>query len=350
MSKHSSARPKILAVVVATTMAAVGLPETGISDEGIDAPRSAHVTAAKVAIYETPATTSAGETFEYMLVPFHHTNFKNRREFENWLDDLGASGWFSGFHFMAINPRDDQRLFMRPVGGVSLDVDYDITKNRKAFSNDVEVWVTEWDRLGEMGKIPVALFTQGGKTSAVTEAYTLDGVFQTWSIRKELAGKRHQVGPSHFQVSVKKQAEDGYLPLAIGFPDQSDEADYYVVGIKETTPGRLSTVELKFGQAKLSTPPNEWQKLVNKKAKKGYQLFEVELADNSGTNFILVFARVKINGKFTRRKCVVEPIPRNDFKNMMQRLNSRGAAGYEIIHATFGGGVNSFQFVLCRDK
>lgn len=298
-----------------------------------------------------PAAEANDTTFEYKLAPFYHGNFKNRAEFEAWLDDLGASGWFSIFHFMTtINPRDDQRLFMRPVGGASLVVDYDIERNRKAFSNNVKIWVREFDRLGKKGKIPVAQFTQGGKTYGVTEAYTLDGVFQTWSFRKELAGKRHQVTPPQFKSSVSKQAEDGFVPLAIGFPDQSAQADYYVVGIKETTPGRLSTVELKFGEAKLSTPPNKWKKLINKKAKKGYKLVEVELADNSGTNFILVFARVEINGKFTRCKCVVEPILLNDFVTMMQRLNSRGAAGYEKIHETFGGGINSFQFVLCRDK
>ena len=216
---------------------------------------------------------------------------------------------------------------MRPVGGISLDVDYDIQQNTKAFSNNVEVWVTEFDRLGEMGKIPVALFTEGGKTYAVTEAYTRDGELQTWSYRKELAGKRHQVGPARFKRSVKEQAEDDYVPLAIGFPDESDQADYYVVGIKETTPGGVRAVKLKFGVAKLSTTPKEWKKLINRKAKKGYQLVEVKLADNTGTNFILVFARVKVNGKVTRRKCVVERILLNKLEKMTARLNSRGAAG-----------------------
>jgi len=341
---------QFLAVVVAATAAAVALPETGFSDDGANAAGSASVTTTEVLTRLHPSMVSDGETFEYQLLPFHRTNFGNRQEFEDWLDDLGASGWFSIFHFGAFNPQAEQRLFMRPVGGDSLEVDFDIEQNTQAFSNNVEVWVTEFDRLGEMGKIPVALFTEGGATYAVTEAYTRDGELRTWSYRKELAGKRHQVTPARFKRRVKKLAKDDYVPLAIGFPDESDQADYYVVGIKETTQGGVRTVKLKFGVAKLSTSPSEWKKLINRKAKKGFQLVEVELADNSGTNFILVFARVKINGKITRRKCVVEPILLSNLVRMTGRLNSRGAAGYEKILETFAGGVNSFQFVLGMDK
>ena len=111
-----------------------------------------------------------GETFEYMLVPFHNTNFKNRREFENWLDDLGAEGWISIHHVFALNPKDHKRLFMRRVGGPSLVVDYKIKVHRVDNEKDsVEIWVREFNRLGRQGKFPVWVFKQGGKNYVVPE-------------------------------------------------------------------------------------------------------------------------------------------------------------------------------------
>ena len=81
----------------------------------------------------------------------------------------------------------------------------------------------------------------------------------------------------------------------------------------------------------------------------GYHLADFQLADNAGTNFILAFAQVKINGARTRRGCVVEPLLRNKIGTWTERLNSRGAAGYEFIIATFAGGFDKFQFVLCKN-
>jgi len=297
-----------------------------------------------------PAPASSGATYEYQLIPFHYSLFESRKEFEKYLDEFGEEGWFSIFHFGFGNPQSERRLLMRPVGGVPLEVEFDIKKNKKTFSNNVEVWVKAFDKLGKRGKIAVAQFTQSGKTYGVTEAHTLDGELRTFRFRRIVVGKRHEVGPAEFKKAVRELAEDGYVPFIIGFPDQSGEADYNVVGIKETTADIEAEVELKFATANLGTTPKKWTKTINKKARKGYQLVEVELSDSSGKNFIVTFARVKINGEFTRRKCVVEPILVNALDQMTQNLNSRGAAGYEKIYETFGGGVNSFQFVLCRDK
>ena len=124
----------------------------------------------------------ASHSSEYMLVPFHYTNFKNRRKFENWLDSMGAAGWYSIAHFVALNPKDHRRLFMRRVGGSSLVVDFEITRSRVDLEQDsVETWVPDFDRLGQQGKFPIWNFKQGGKNYVVTEARTLDGVLQTLS-------------------------------------------------------------------------------------------------------------------------------------------------------------------------
>ncbi len=293
---------------------------------------------------------SSANAYEYQLVRFYHGDFEDNAAFEAWLNDFGRKGWFSIFHFGGANPRNDQRLLMRPVGEPPLEVEFDIKQNEKAFSSNVQVWVREFSRLGKRGKIPVAQFTQGGKTYAVTEAHTLDDELRTWELKRRFAGRRHELRLARLKRALKKQAEDGFVPLAIGFVDRSPQANRYVVGLKETTADMEKEVELKFGEANLATTPSEWTKLINKRAKNGYQLVEVELSDNTGTNFIVIFARVEIDEEFTRRKCVVEPILLGDLNRTVERLNVRGAAGYEKILETFAGGVNSFQFVLCRDE
>lgn len=163
-----------------------------------------------------------------------------------------------------------------------------------------------------------------------------------------LAGKNQAVGPKEFKAAANILAEGTWVPITIGF--SANMSDYYVVGTAETTPSRPNTVELKFGKAKLSTKPNKWKKLVNKQARKGFILSQVESADNTGTNFITVFAKTTINGEFARRKCAVERILLNDFDKMVQRLNAKGKKGFEGVIVTFGGGFSSFQFVLCKEK
>ncbi len=184
-----------------------------------------------------------------MLVPFHNTNFKNRREFENWLDDLGAEGWISIHHVFALNPKDHKRLFMRRVGGPSLVVDYKIKVHRVDNEKDsVEIWVREFNRLGRQGKFPVWVFKQGGKNYVVTEARTLDGVLQTVSWEKVLAGKRGGVGPARFKRAANKLARGAYVPEAIGF--SADRSDYYVVGVAENAgEGEHRQAEVREGKS-----------------------------------------------------------------------------------------------------
>ena len=106
------------------------------------------------------------ETFEYMLVPFHHTNFKSIQAFEAWLDDLGAAGWVSIHHIFALNPKDHKRVFMRRVGGPSLVVDFAIKEHTLDLEKDsVEMWVRKFDQLGQQGELPVRSFKRGGKTT-----------------------------------------------------------------------------------------------------------------------------------------------------------------------------------------
>jgi hypothetical protein len=312
-------------------------------------------------------TALGGETFEYMLVPFHHTNFRNIREFQDWLDDLGAAGWMSIHHVFALNPKDHKRLFMRRVGGPSLVVGYKIRRHTLDLEKDsVEVWVRKFNQLGQQGELPVRTFKRGGKNYVVTEARTLDGGLQTLGWKTQLAGQRGAVGAALYKRAAKKLAKLGFVPDNIGF--SADGTRYFVVGFAETT-GQDETppdngcvrgedrdgepfercTTLLFRRAKISTPPTKWKNLITRLAKKGYHLADFQLADNTGANFIVVFARVKINGEVTRRTCVVEPLLLNNFARTVERLNSRGADGYEQIGVTFGGGIDKFQFVLCKD-
>ena len=200
----------------------------------------------------------------------------------------------------------------------------------------------------------------------VTEARTLDGVLQTLGWEIQLAGQRGAVGAALYTRAAKKLARLGFVPDNIGF--SADGTRYFVVGVAETTGLQDSTpdngcvrgedrdgepfercTKLRFRRATISTPPTKWKNLITRLAKKGYHLADFQLADNTGTKFLVVFAQVKINGEKTRRTCVVEPLLRNDFETTVQHLNSRGAAGYEYVAVTFAGGVDKFQFVLCRD-
>ena len=323
MTKHTL-WPQILAVVVAMTTAALCLPQAGFS----------------------------ADKFEYMLRPFHERNFDSRQEFEEWLDDLGAKGWYSIFHFGALNPKDHQRLFMRRVGGPSLVVDFEIEGIKKSSAtHTMDKWVPAYDKLGEVGKFPVYLFKQGKKNYAVFEIRTLDSVLQTVSWESELAGKDQARTRKEFESAANKLADLAHVQNSIGFHSK-DLSDYHLIGIGETTPGRVNMVDLRFGRATISTKPNKWKRMINKHAKKGYIISNFELSDNTGTNFAVVFARVKVNGEFAKRKCVVEPIPSFPFTNiekMVQRMNSKGKKGFEKVFQTFAGGI-SFQFILCKDK
>lgn len=95
--------PRTVLIAAVATTAAVGSAQTGFSDDGAGAAGSAAATTAEVLIFSNPAVTSGGK-YEYDLRPFHHTNFDNRREFEDWLDDLGAKGWHSIAHVAALSP------------------------------------------------------------------------------------------------------------------------------------------------------------------------------------------------------------------------------------------------------
>ena len=120
-------------VAVVATIAAVGSPGTGFSQDGTDTVGSARLTAEETSTYFQPSIASSNATYKYRLLRYSHLNFGNRQKFEHWLDALGAKGFESALHFPNdfFNPRDDTRLFISRVGGSPRRVlDYEIAVHR----------------------------------------------------------------------------------------------------------------------------------------------------------------------------------------------------------------------------
>ena len=300
----------------------------------------------QAAFAEQATDEAAKEKYEYMLAPFHHGNFQNKKDFEKWLNNtLGADDWESIFHFAPFN----QRLFMRRVGGPKLDVSYQIAEQKiSPLTHNFAKWVPAYDKIGGKGKFVVWLYKEKKKTFAVYEIRRLDGVLQTLSWEAEPVGVNQPRDPKKFKSAVTKLAEQAHVSNTIGLT--KNQSHYSSIGLGETTPGRVNTVDVRFGKASVSTKPKKLKKMINKQAKKGYIISDFQLSDNTGSNFIVVFARVKVNGKFEKRKCVVEPITVTNLVRMVNRMNLLGKKGYEKVFQTFAGSFNSFQFVLCKDK